>query len=158
MGARGYYTYIQTSANHREAINDDLLQLENTFLSLQRHANDDLFRVAYSQVIPDILNLETSRLDGQTTAQEAHALSLSGIDSINYLTTDGQLISTSRQATSTFKLSNIQIQRALKTIAKSKQAFATVDCNSQCYHQAFVPSTDHNGRSCLLYTSDAADE
>ena len=150
MGARGYYTYVQTSANHREAINDDLLQLENTFLSLQRHANDDLFRVAYSQVIPDILNLETSRLDGQTTAQEAHALSLSGIDSINYLTTDGQLISTSRQATSTFKLSNIQIQRALKTIAKSKQAFATVDCNSQCYHQAFVPSTDHNGRSFII--------
>lgn len=159
MAGRAYYAYVQTNSHHREAVRSDLLQLEATFESLSQRSNMELFRLANSQAIPNISDLEKALSDGLVNSQNFSLLlpgQLSGIDSVYYLAYDGRVLFSSRQPTSVFRLNPEHIQRALSAIDNKPQPVVTIECDTQCYQHAFIPVHDRNNQAFIININRSA--
>ncbi|MBU0536925.1 MAG: hypothetical protein KKF24_06470, partial [Gammaproteobacteria bacterium] len=152
MGGRGYYTYARAITLQRNAIHDELLQLETAFQLLARRSNNELLRLAHSQVIPNFLDTPPDNNSNPSTQQ----LSLSGIESIYYLDYDGTILTGSRQNDPAASLNPAQTQSALNTLRNSHSPLAILDCNPKCYQRVFIPAHDSNNRELVVNINRSA--
>lgn len=154
MGGRGYYIYTQAITLQRTSIHDELLELETVFQLLATRSNNELLRLAHSQVIPNFSDSAPDAISNPTTITQQ--LSLSGIESIYYLDYDGTILNGSHQNDPTVSLNPAQTQGALNTLRNKLNPLAILDCNPQCYQRVFIPAHDSNNRELVVNINRSA--
>jgi len=148
MGGRGYVSYVQTVQTHRAAVTENLDQLEETFNAISDRSSNELFRLADQYPIPS----KEEITEGSNTPPSL----LSGIESIYYFNSKGEILFTSIQDGSTIKPSPTQITNSVNLLNRNHRPISKLSCNKQCFQSVFIPIITNDGRELIININRSA--
>ena len=139
---RGYIGYQTAMEQMWLNAQIHLTRSETIFQALTERSSQELFRAASQYYPPSINALRSAPIPRPSIT--------SGIDSVFFITPRREIISSAQQDGSVVAPSGSQINRMLQAIALEQRPQATIICNKECFHSAYVPVITDSGDELII--------